>query len=191
MIAWSDLLVPILLSAVLVFIASSLIHAVLKLHNSEYHKLSNEEDVRNVLRKSGAAPGMYITPHCHEGKMTPEWQQKFVDGPNTVIFVRPNGEVKMGPFLAKWFAYTIVVSFIAAYVARAALHPGASYLEVFRFAGVTAWLAYAWQGPADSIWTGKPWRATLGAMLDGLVYAGLTAGAFGWLWPKAIAAASQ
>lgn len=191
MVAWSQLIVPILLASVLVFIASSLIHAVFKLHNGEFKKLANEDEVRDVLRKAAPAPGVYITPHCHEGKMSPEIQRKFAEGPNSVIFIRPSGEIKMGPFLGKWFVYTIVVSFIAAYVARAALpHPGASYLEVFRFAGVTAWLAYSWQGPADSIWAGKPWRSTLGAMFDGLVYAGLTAGAFGWWWPKVVVAAT-
>ncbi|HUR26847.1 MAG TPA: hypothetical protein VM509_01565 [Planctomycetota bacterium] len=183
-VAWSDLIVPILLSAVLIFVASSLIHAVLKLHNGEFRKLSNEEEVRAVLRKGGVSQGMYITPHCHEGKMTPEFMKKFEEGPNTVIYVRPT-KVNMGVFLGKWFAYTVVVSLIAGYVARAVLHPGASYLQVFQVVGVTSWLAYAWQGPSDSIWAGKPWRSTIGAMLDGLLYACLTAGAFGWRWPHA------
>ncbi len=190
MVAWSDLLVPILLSAVLVFIASSLIHAVLKLHNGQYHKFSNEEELRAVLRKGAPTPGMYMTPHCHEGKMTEEIMKKCEQGPNALVFVRPNGKIQMGSFLGKWFAYTIVVSFIAAYMGRAVLPAGANYLEVFRVVGTSAWLAYAWQGPADSIWAGKPWSATLRAMFDGLVYAALTAGAFGWWWPKVIAAAT-
>ena len=184
MVAWSELVVPMLLSAVLVFIASSLIHAVLKLHNSEYHKFSNEDEVRAAIRKGSPAPGMYITPHCHEGKPTPETTKKFEEGPNILVFLRPSGQIQMGAFLGKWFVYTIAVSFVAAYVARAVLHPGEQYLKIFQVVGASAWLAYAWQGPADSIWKGKPWSSTLRGMFDGLIYAALTAGAFGWLWPK-------
>jgi hypothetical protein len=185
MIAWSALALPILLSAVLIFISSSLIHAVFKLHNGEFGKFANEDEVRAVIRKGAPAPGVYITPHCHEGKMTPEAQQKFEQGPNTVIYIRPSGKIQMGGFLGKWFAYTVVVSFIAGYIARAVLPVHPTYLQIFQVVGTSAWLAYAWQGPADSIWAGRPWKVTVGAMLDGLLYACLTAGSFGWLWPKA------
>src|SRR5262245_9928915 len=102
MVAWSALVLPALLSAGAIFIVSFLIHAVLKRHNSEYGKRSNEEEVRAVIRKGSPAAGMYITPHCHEGKMTPEWQKKFEEGPNLVVFVRQHGKMTMGPFLLKW-----------------------------------------------------------------------------------------
>ena len=45
---------------------------------------------------------------------------------------------------------------------------------------MSAWLAYAWASPSDSIWKGKPWSVTARAMFDGLVYASLTAGIFGF-----------
>ena len=185
-VAWSALVLPILLSAGLIFIASSLIHAVLQLHNKDYGKFSNEDEVRAAIRKGSPAPGMYIMPHALGGKAasSPEIVKKFEEGPNGLIYLRPSGAIKMGPFLGKWFVYTLVVSFIAGYLGRAVLHPGANYLEVFQVVGTTAWLAYAWQGPADSIWAGKPWKVTAAAMLDGLLYACLTAGAFGWLWPR-------
>ena len=57
------------------------------------------------------------------------------------------------------------------------------YLGVFRVAGTTAFIAYAaglWQ---QSIWYSRPWSTTLKHTLDGLIYALLTGGAFGWLWP--------
>jgi hypothetical protein len=31
---------------------------------------------------------------------------------------------------------------------------------------------------------GKPWTNGIKDMIDGLIYAGMTAGSFGWLWPK-------
>jgi hypothetical protein len=187
MVAWSQLVAPILLSAGMIFVASSLIHMVLKWHSPDYRKLANEDEVRAAIRKSAPAPGQYILPHCKDSKdgASPEMTRKFEEGANAVIYVRPNGALKLGPFLGKWVLYSLVVSFLAAYVARVVLPAGADYLKVFQVVGFSAWLAYSWQGPSDSIWKGKPWSCTARELVDGLVYATLTAGAFGWLWPKA------
>jgi len=186
MVAWSALLLPALISAVLVFVASSLIHMVVKWHQSEYKTLPNEDEVRAAIRKSSPVPGKYVMPFCKDSKdMASEaMQKKLTEGPNVVMFVRENGAVKLGPFLGKWFAYTIVVSLVAGYVARATVAPGAEYMQVFQVVGAAAWLAYAWAIPADSIWMGKPWSSTFVYMFDGLIYAALTAGAFAWLWPQ-------
>ena len=65
-----------------------------------------------------------------------------------------------------------------------ALLPGADYLEVFRFAGATAFIGYVvalWQ---MSIWYRRSWLTTIKATVDGFIYACLTAGTFGWLWPR-------
>lgn len=186
MVAWSALVVPILVSAGLVFVASSVIHMVLKWHAPDYRQLPNEDGVRAALQKSGAAPGQYVTPYCKDSKEmgSPEMTKKYAEGPNFVMYLRPNGAIKLGPFLGKWVLYSVIVSALAAYIARVALLPGANYLQVFRIVGFSAWLAYSWQGPADSIWKGKPWSLTAREMVDGLIYGMLTGGAFGWLWPK-------
>jgi hypothetical protein len=92
--------------------------------------------------------------------------------------------MQLGPFLMKWVLYTVAVSALVAYIAQFTLHQGDDYMKVFRLVGTTAWLAYAWKSPADSIWKGKPWVATFRDLVDGLVYALLTAGTFGWLWPR-------
>jgi hypothetical protein len=79
---------------------------------------------------------------------------------------------------------TLVVNVFAAYVTGRALGPGAEYLEVFRFVGATTFAGYAlalWQ---NSIWYSKAWGTTLRSTVDGLVYALLSAGVFGWLWPR-------
>ena len=186
MVSWSALLLPSLISAVLVFIASSLIHMVVKWHKSEYKTFPNEDELRTAIRKSSPTPGKYVMPFCRDGKemATPEMQKKFTDGPNVVMYVRPNGVVKLGPFLGSWFAYTVVVSLLAGYLGQATLKPGADYLHVFQVVGAASWLAYAWAIPSDSIWMGKTWSSTFLYMFDGLIYAALTAGTFGWLWPK-------
>jgi hypothetical protein len=78
----------------------------------------------------------------------------------------------------------VVVSIFAGYLAGAALPMGASYLDVFRFAGTTAFASYALALPQHSIWWKRSWGTTVRTMVDGLVYGCLTAGAFGWLWPR-------
>jgi hypothetical protein len=186
MIEWTALVVPALISTGLVFIASSVIHMVLKWHSPDYRKFSNEDEVRAAIRRANALPGQYILPHCLDGKdmAKPEMKQKFEEGPNAVVFLRPNGMAKLGSFLGAWVVYTVVLSLIIGYVGWSALPRGTSYLKVFQVIGATAWLAYAWGGPIDSIWKGKPWISTARGMIDGLVYATLTAGSFAWLWPR-------
>ena len=86
-------------------------------------------------------------------------------------------------YAVQWFIFSLAVSFIAAYVAGRALPPGSPYLHVFRFAGVTAFACYSMALWQNSIWYRRSWGTTIRSTLDGLVYAGLTAGTFGWLWP--------
>jgi len=181
MIEWSQLLLPALIAAVAVFIASTVIHVALKYHNSDFRKLSNEDEVRAAIRKGGATAGMYMIPHCKDGgKQDAAMQAKFVEGPVGLVMLRPSGPISMGPFLGKWFVYCFIVSLVSGYVAHFALPEHREYKDVFRLVGTVAWLAYAWAGPADSIWMGKPWSSTWKHMFDGFWYALLTAGCFAW-----------
>ena len=181
MIEWSQLLLPALIAAVAVFIASTVIHVALKYHNSDFRKLSNEDEVRAAIRKGGATAGMYMIPHCKDGgKQDAAMQAKFVEGPVGLVMLRPSGPIQMGGFLGKWFVYCFVVALISGYVAHFALGPQRAYMDVFRLVGTVAWLAFAWAGPADSIWMGKPWSSTWKHMFDGFWYALLTAGCFAW-----------
>ena len=186
MFEWNDLIVPILLSAVLVFLASSIIHMVIKWHAPDYRKLSNEDQVRAAIRAANPPPGQYLFPWSQDSKemCSPEMKQKMIDGPIGLIWLRPSGELKMGPFLGKWFLLTIVISALVSYVGWSVLPRGTDYLKVFQVLGATTWLAYAWASPADSIWGGKPWSVTVKTIVDGLIYACVTAGAFAWLWPR-------
>ncbi len=185
MVAWSDLILPILVSAAFVFIASSVIHMVLQLHKADYRRLSNEDEVCAAIRKGSPAPAQYVFPHCLDQKelASPEMARKFEQGPVGVLYVRPNGMTKLGPFLGQWVAYTVLIGIVVAYLARITVGPDGSFGHVFRVVSLGAWLAYAWQGPSDSIWKGKPWAITLRGFGDGLVYALITGATFAWLWP--------
>jgi len=186
MVPVMSLWVPILLSAVIVFVASSVIHMLLPIHKSDFRKLPDEDGVMDALRKAGVGPGDYMFPHA--GSMadlkSPAFTEKRTRGPVASMTVMESGPVSMGPSLAQWFLYCVVVGVFAACVAGRALEPGAHYLKVFRFAGVTAFVGYSlalWQ---NTIWYKRAWTTTLKANVDGLVYGLLTAGTFGWLWPK-------
>ena len=188
MVPLASLWLPILLSAVIVFVASSLIHMALPWHKNDYPRVPNEEGLRSALRPLAIPPGDYMVPRAASGEemRDPKFQEKIKEGPNLILTVLPAGPWSMGRQLVLWFLYCLVVSLFAAYVASRALRPGAEYLEVFRFAGTTAFAGYAlalWQ---MSIWYRRNWSTTFKASVDGLIYALLTAGTFGWLWPAEV-----
>jgi hypothetical protein len=186
MVSLGSLWLPVLLSAVLVFIVSSLVHMVLKYHNTDYTRIPNEDAIRSAIRSAGPPPAQYIIPYCPGMKEmeTPEMKQRFTEGPVAVVNVMRSGVPSMGQPLATWFLFSLVVSFFIAYVASHAIPAGTSYLQVFRIVGAIGFLAYAAATVPPSIWMGKPWRITWKDVLDGLLYGLVTAGTFGWLWPR-------
>jgi hypothetical protein len=186
MVYLTDLWIPILGSAVVVFFASWLLHMLLTYHRADYKKLPNEDKVMAALGAEGLTPGVYPFPYCVDPKQmgTPEMQEKYKKGPVGMLTVLPSGPPAMGKYLGTWFAFCVVMSFFVAYVTGRALASGTPYLAVFRMAGTVAFIGYAASEAVASIWKGQPWGSTLRHMFDGLVYALLTAGMFGWLWPR-------
>lgn len=177
---------PILVSAVAVFIASSVMHMVVKWHNSDYGKLPNEDEVAEAIRRGQAAPGQYVLPHCLDmGDMkTPESQKKYTDGPVGLIVLQQPGLPNMGKALLGWFVFLGVVSFLVAYVVSRTLGAAPQPLHIFRVTGTVAFLTYAGSAAQASIWMGKPWRITFKDLADGLIYGLVTGGVFSLLWPK-------
>lgn len=186
MVPLGALWLPVLLSAVLVFVASSVIHMLLKYHHRDYTKLPNEDAVREAIRSANPAPAQYIIPYCSSPKEmeAPEMKRKLVEGPVAVINLKRPGEPGMGASLIQWFVYTLVLSLLIAYVAAHTLPAGTEYLQVFRVVGTAGFLAYGAANVPAAIWMGKPWPVAWKEVADGLVYGLLTAGVFGWLWPR-------
>lgn len=186
MVPVTSLWMPILLSAVLVFVASSILHMVLPFHRTDYRKVPAEDDVMDALRRFKIPPGDYMMPCAGgpEAMRDPAFREKMNKGPVAIVTVMNNGPMSMGSNLAQWFVYCVVVGVFAAYIAGHALAPGSTYRAVFRFAGCTAFAGYAlalWQ---NTIWYKRAWMTTLKSTIDGLIYGSLTAGTFGWLWPR-------
>ncbi|HSF24413.1 MAG TPA: hypothetical protein VLE20_09320 [Blastocatellia bacterium] len=186
MVSVMSLWLPILLSAVIVFVASSIIHTVLNYHASDYRKLPNEDGVMAALRPFEIPPGDYVVPCAGSSKAMkdPAFVDKMKAGPVAFMTVLPSGPPSMGSSLVLWFLYSVLVSILAAYIAGSAQPSGASYLAVFRFAGCVAFTGYAIGLIHDSIWYKRNWGTTLKYIFDGLVYGLLTGGVFGWLWPR-------
>lgn len=186
MVSVVSLTVPIVLSAVLVFIASSIIHMVLPIHRADYARVPEEDRLMEAMRPFKLTPADYImpAPSSPQGMKDPQFVAKREKGPVVFMTVMPSGPVAMGPQLLQWFLYCVVIGVFAAYIAGRALGPGAHYLQVFRFAGATAFIGYSMGFPPQSIWFRRKWSSTIKSMIDGLIYALLTAGTFGWLWPR-------
>jgi hypothetical protein len=186
MLSLMSLWLPILLSAVVVFILSSVIHMVFNYHESDFKGLPREKEIMDALRPFNIAEGDYVMPKSSSQKErnTAEFKEKANNGPVALLSVFPStGEPAMGKSLVQWFIYSLIVSIFAAYIASVALEPGAHYLSVFRFAGTTAFVGYSLALMQNSIWYKRSWSATFKSMFDGLLYALFTAGVFGWLWP--------
>ncbi len=181
-----SLWLPILVSAIFVFILSSIIHMALGYHANDFKKLPDETAAADALRKLNLPDGDYALPKAGSMKemSSPEYTEKVRKGPNAMITIWGGTEPSMTKFMVLWFLYSVLVGVFAAYVAGRALEPGAHYLAVFRFAGVTAFACYAIADLQRLIWWRQPWSRTFRNLFDGLLYALLTAGTFGWLWPE-------
>ncbi len=181
-----SLWLPILLSAVIVFVLSSLIHMVLGYHKNDFRKIPDEDAFAEALRKLNIPSGTYMMPYATSSKemKSPEFAERVKKGPRAVMTLFAGRSMSMTNELIQWFIYLVVVGIFAAYVSGRALGEGAPYLSVFRFVGVTAFCCYSFAGWQETIWYKRPVAVALRNTFDGLVYALFTAGVFGWLWPR-------
>ena len=69
----TELWLPIVLAAVFVFIASSVIHMVLPIHKSDVKKMKNEDQVLEAMRANGVEPGNYMFP-CAASMKVSAWR---------------------------------------------------------------------------------------------------------------------
>ena len=185
MVSLSALWLPIVLSAVIVFIASSVMHMLLPYHRGDYRQLPDEDKLLPILRAAGLSRGLYIFPYCtHKDMKSPAAIEKYKQGPVGSMTVAPSGPPAMPKFLGLWFAFCLVISFFVAYLTGHTVPQGAHYLAVFRVAGTAGFLAYGLGHLSNGIWKGQTWSFTIKEVIDGLVYGLLTAGTFGWLWPR-------
>jgi hypothetical protein len=182
---FGSLWLPVVVSAVVVWLASAVLHMALKYHNADYKPLPNEGVVGDALRKGNPAPGLYVMPHVPDQSQMkdPAVVERFVRGPVALVAVMRSGAPKMAKSLGLWLGFCLLVSFVAAYVARHALTGPWDGMLVMRVTGTVAFAAYGLGAITDSIWRAIPWSNTFRTMLDGAIYALLTGITFRLLWP--------
>jgi hypothetical protein len=184
MVSLADLWLPILLSAVFVFIVSSLLHMLIPIHRGDHKKLPGEEQILAAIRDQSVAPDAYMFP-CPESMKqmdSPEMINKYNEGPVGHLTVFKNGPPNIGKSLTLWFLYSVVLSFFVGYIAKLGLGRGEEYITVFRMTGTVAILCYAVVYLENSIWKGQKWGVTFKFIFDGIIYGLVTAGTFSWLW---------
>jgi len=180
---------PVVLSSVFSFVGSSVIWMVFKYHMAQWKMVPDEVGLMEAMRKAGLTGGQYMFPHmdpkpADRAAAQKTWVERYAKGPVGVVLLGTPGTMRMGKMMAQTLAFFLVVSFVVAYIASHALALGAPYLKVFQIVGATAFVAYA-AGPfMDSIWFCRSWRTSWLNVLDALIYGCLTAGTFGWLWPR-------
>lgn len=185
MVPLVSLWLPILLSAVLVFLASSVLHMVLKYHRSDWSRLPNEDAVMDALRP--VPPGDYMMPYSTGPEMMkdPAFLEKMKRGPMAVVTVMAGDMMtSFRKALIGWFVYSLVLNIFVAYIAGRTVSRGTEYIAVFRFVGTVAFLGYGFALAQMSIWYGRRWATTFKSLIDSLIYGLLTAGVYGWLWPR-------
>ena len=181
----ASLWLPILLSAVIVFIASSILHMLLTYHRGDYHQIPDEDRFLAGLRPANLKRGLYVFPYVLPKDMkSPAAIERYKQGPVGFLMIMPSGPPAMPKFLSQWFGFCVLVGIFVAYLTGHVMAPGAHYRAVFRVAGTAAFMAYGMGNLVNGIWRGQTWSTVLKEMVDGLIYALLTAGVFGWLWPR-------
>lgn len=144
MVPISSLWLPILVSGVIVFIASSIIHALLPYHRSDYGRVPSEDEVMAALRGFQISPGDYEIPYAATPKERggQEFVEKTENGPNALLTM-VDGKPNMGKLLGQWFLYCLVVCILTAYIAGLSLSPGAGFMKILRLAGSAAFAGFS------------------------------------------------
>lgn len=184
-VSLASLWLPILVSGIIVFIAGFLLHMVVPHHRTDFSRLPDEDGMRAAVKN--LPRGEYVFPYASTSAemKDPSYVEKANAGPVGLVFIGPNGVGPSGKTLFNHFIFVLVISLMAGYVASAALPAGTDYLKVFQIVGAVAWLGHAGAVSLNSIWYFTSWSNSIKNIVDGLVYALLSAGTFGWLWPGA------
>jgi len=184
-VSLASLWLPILVSSIIVFVSGFLLHMVVPHHRTDFSRLPDEDGMRDAARN--LPRGEYVFPYASTPSemKDPTYIEKANSGPVGLLFIGPRGVGPSGKTLGLHFIFVMVISLMAGYVASASLPVGTDYLKVFQIIGAAAWLGHAGAISLNSIWFFTSWSSSLKNILDGLVYALLTAGTFGWLWPGA------
>ena len=180
----AGLSIPILLSAIAVFVISLAGRLLIGHHKADWNELPEEGDTMEFLRKSGIKPGCYIFPlvHSKEHRTDELKEQRLEAGPWGTIHVWTS-QGNLGSRLLQTFTFHLVASFFIAYLGTLAIEPGAGFLKAFQVTGTAGILAYAFGGVPNAIWFSRHVRPAVLDVVDGICFGLITGVVFGLLWP--------
>ena len=178
----AHLWLPIVASAVLLFVLSAASHMALPWRRNEWGRITESEALQASLE--GLRPGLYAFPAAPDPKqqMTKEWRDRWAKGPSGWLTIAPRAPVDMGRNMALSVVAYLLVACLAAYVAWHALGPAPHGRAVFRLVGTLGFMSFGVGTVFESIWYHRPWRAYASDALDALLSGLVMAAAFAWLW---------
>tara|TARA_R110002096_G_scaffold344921_2_gene537795 strand:+ start:28332 stop:28916 length:585 start_codon:yes stop_codon:yes gene_type:complete len=184
MVGLAELWMPVLISAVAVFVASSVIWMALPIHKADIKFIPNEDEFTSAIKPLNLKPGLYMYPNCANSKdyKSEAFMDKWKAGPwgmITVMGAPPNFMMN----LVKCFLSYLAITAMAGYLAGIGLGPGAEYMDVFRVVGTAAILGFCMGSFAGDFFLGKPTRFIITSFIDGVIFALITAGIFAAMWP--------
>ena len=175
---------PILLSAAVVWIVSTIFGMPFLHHKNDFIGLPDEDAFMDSLRKSGIKPGNYLFPDFRSpAAMKSEKVSKALEaGPvgHLSVWQPP---LTMGGKLAATFIVYLVVSLLIAYLASVTLPKTAEFAKVFQVVGTAGILAYSFSFIPNAIWFGAYKRTIVASIIDGIVCGAITGAIFAWRWP--------
>ena len=177
-----SLILPIVLSAVALFIASFLSWMVLQLHKQDWVKLAQEEKFIEAARGCDIPPGSYAFPACGcpEEMKSDEFKKKLEAGPHGIMTVF--GPISMGRNLGLTFVYFLVASFCLAYLTTLAVPPGADFMKVFRFVATAGFMTFYSAIVPHAIWFKC---RIVGHLIESVAFAAIIGAIFAAMWPAA------
>ena len=186
MTPFTSLLLPIVLSAVGVFLLSSIIHMAMPWHKGDYVRVPDEDRVADALRPFNIPPGDYGMPNpmTEAGGRNPDFMAQMSRGPVVVMTVVQPGPFSMGRSITTWFLFCLLVSAIAGAMAGTVVAPGGNDHAIFHQAGMVSFLSFTLGAWPLSIWYHRKWSTALKGTFDGLLYGVATGLIFTWMWPK-------
>jgi hypothetical protein len=174
---------PIVLSAVFVFVASCIIHMFLPWHTNDYVGVEQQDKVQELLRPFAIPPGDYMLPKCSTmaEMRTPEFKEKVAKGPVIIMTVLPGGGMAIGKNMLYWFLYLLVVAYGTAYVVGHSVQASSTCMAICKVAAMASFMGYCLSVWQMTIWYSRSVVTSLKTTADSLVYAAITASVFAWL----------
>ena len=182
MTVW-ELWLPILLVGLATHIASTIAWTVLPHHKPEWNKLPAEDPLLDFLDQHQVKANQYLFPYAHDNKemATPEYKEKMETRCRGMLVLWPTPP-NMGKAIGLTLAFFFVAAFVIGYLASRAIELGARFMDVFQIVFVAGLLCHC-AGPFPGVFWFRKYFAM--EVLDGAVYALITALIFAALWPGA------